>query len=262
MSDSDLQGQGFVVTGGSGHLGAPMVRSLLSGGGVVVAVARKAEGLAVLADSCGADGERLETMVGDVRSEDTVGRALELLDARQQRFAGWVNNANTAIGGGLLFSLDRDALAEVFASLADLMMMTEQVAAAMIKRDEGGGSIVNISSMYGFVSPDPHIYEQHPEFHNPPGYGVFKAGMLQFSRYAATHFAPFGIRVNSVSPGPFPDPHVQDACAFIEQLANRVPLRRVGRATEVAGAVRYLLSDASSFTTGSNIVIDGGWTAW
>lgn len=261
MNDFDLQGRGFVVTGGSGHLGAPMVRSLLRGGGVVVAVARGADGLAALADSCGADTERLETLAADVRSEDTVARAIERLDARQQRFAGWVNNANTASGGGLLFSLDRQELTEAVTALADLMMATEQVASAMIDRNECG-SIVNVSSMYGFVAPDPRTYERHPEFHNPPGYGAVKAGMLQFSRYAATHLAPFGIRVNSVSPGPFPGPRVQEHLGFVQQLERRVPLGRVGRAEEVAGAVRYLLSDASSYTTGTNIVIDGGWTAW
>lgn len=260
--ESDLQGCGFVVTGGSGHLGAPMVRSLLRDGGVVVAVARGADGLAALADSCGEDAERLETLVSDVRSEDTVDRATKRLDARRQRLAGWVNNVNTASGGGLLFSLDRQQLTEAMTALTDLMMTTERVASAMIDRDQGGGSIVNVSSMYGVVAPDPRTYEDHPEFHNPPGYGAVKAGMLQFSRYAATHLAPFGIRVNAVSPGPFPGPRVQEHSGFVQQLERRVPLGRVGRADEVAGAVRYLLSDAASYTTGTNIAIDGGWTAW
>ncbi|TVR32964.1 MAG: SDR family oxidoreductase [Nitriliruptor sp.] len=261
MSEADLEGRGFVVTGGSGHLGAPMVRSLLRAGGVVVAIARGADGLAALADSCGADAERLETLAGDVRSEDTVERAIEMVDARQQRLAGWVNNANTASGGGLLFGLDRQELTDAVTALADLMMTTEQVASAMIDRDEHG-AIVNVSSMYGLVAPDPRAYEQHPDFHNPPGYGAVKAGMLQFSRYAATHLAPYGIRVNSVSPGPFPRASVQEHRGFVQELERRVPLGRVGRAEEVAGAVRYLLSDDASYTTGTNIVIDGGWTAW
>lgn len=262
MSEPNLVEEGFVVTGGSGHLGAPMVRSLLRAGGVVVAVARGSDRLAELAASCGADADRLETVAGDVRLQETVAQAIERLDARDVRFAGWVNNANTASGGGLLFSLDRQQLTEAVTALADLMMATEQVAAAMIDRDQGGGSIVNISSMYGVVAPDARTYEHHPEFHNPPGYGAVKAGMLQFSRYAATHLAPFGIRVNSVSPGPFPNPRVQEHPGFVQQLERRVPLGRIGRAEEVAGAVRYLLSDASSYTTGTNIVIDGGWTAW
>ncbi len=261
VTGHSLVGRGFVVTGGAGHLGSEMVKVLLSSGAVVVAVARSADSLAALTESSGRERERLETLALDVRSDDVVSRAAELLEARDHPLSGWVNNANTVRGGGLLFNLSRDELAESIQSLTELIIITDQIAAKMV-HSQAGGSIVNISSMYGLVAPDPRTYAADPSFRNPPAYGVVKAGMLQFTRYAAVHLASFGIRVNAVSPGPFPSPQVQTSTTFIEELEKRVPLGRIGRAKEVAGAVEYLLSDASSYTTGANIVVDGGWTAW
>lgn len=261
VTNPNFDGHGFVVTGGSGHLGSEMVRALVQEGAVVVAVARKSEGLAELAEQCGPNRGRLEALVADVNSEGVVGQAVKRLDERGRPFSGWVNNANTAHGGGLLFSLDRRELTEAMKALADLMMITQDIASLMRERGRGG-SIVNISSMYGLVAPDPRAYATDAAFHSPPSYGAVKAGMLQFSRYAAVHLAPFDIRVNSVSPGPFPSPRVQAKSSFVRELERRVPLGRIGRAEEVAGAVKYLLSDESSYTTGTNIVVDGGWTAW
>ena len=125
-----------------------------------------------------------------------------------------------------------------------------------------GGSIVNVSSMYGMVSPQPSLYAEHERFHNPPGYGAAKAGLLQFTRYAATHLAAKGIRVNALSPGAFPSPQVQRSEGFVRALEQRVPLGRIGQPEELGGAVVFLLSDASSYMTGHNLVVDGGWTTW
>ena len=127
---------------------------------------------------------------------------------------------------------------------------------------KGKGSIVLFSSMYGSVSPDPRIYEQ-PMNVNPVEYGVGKAGIVQMTRYMAVHWGKKNVRCNCISPGPFPNPVIQEKNPqFIERLANKVPMGRVGRQEEVAGAVTFFLSDASSFITGQNLFIDGGWTIW
>ena len=103
-------------------------------------------------------------------------------------------------------------------------------------------------------------YFNAEEFANPPHYGVAKAGIIQLTRYAAVHLAAHGIRVNSISPGPFPSKEVQKNADFIETLSKNVPLGRIGKPEELLGAVIFLLSSASSYITGQNIVVDGGWT--
>ena len=128
--------------------------------------------------------------------------------------------------------------------------------------EHGGGSIVLFSSMYGSVAPDPRIYEA-PMNPNPVEYGVGKAGIQQMARYFAVHWGAQGVRCNSISPGPFPNPAIcEGQPEFIAKLAEKVPLGRVGSAGEIAGAAAFLLCDASSFITGHNLAVDGGWTAW
>ncbi|MFA6568695.1 MAG: SDR family oxidoreductase [Victivallales bacterium] len=125
-----------------------------------------------------------------------------------------------------------------------------------------GGSIVIFSSMYGQVAPDPSIYHA-PMKSNPIDYGIAKAGLNQMIRYLAVHWGPKNIRVNGVSPGPFPNPaNYKGSMDFIERLDKKVPLGRVGKQNEMSGAVVYLASDESSFTNGHIINVDGGWTAW
>lgn len=128
--------------------------------------------------------------------------------------------------------------------------------------EQGRGSIVLFSSMYGSVSPDPQVYAS-PMNPNPIEYGVGKAGIQQMARYLAVHYGQKNVRVNSISPGPFPNPTLQkDNPKFIGRLAQKVPMGRVGQAPEIAGAVGFLLADASTFVTGQNLAVDGGWTAW
>ena len=120
------------------------------------------------------------------------------------------------------------------------------------------GNIINIASMYGIVSPDPDIYvEQDP---NPMSYGIGKAAIIQYTKYAAVHLSKKNIRVNAISPGPFPNKKVQKNRTFIKELSKKVPLNRIGQPHEIVGAVIFLASDEASYITGHNLVVDGGWT--
>lgn len=145
-------------------------------------------------------------------------------------------------------------------NLTSTLVLSRAVGNTMAKR--GSGSLVLFSSMYGSVSTDPRIYEA-PMKPNPIEYGVGKAGIQQMARYLAVHYGSRGVRCNSISPGPFPNPTIQrEQPAFIERLSHKVPLGRVGQASEIAGAVAFLLGQSSTYITGQNIAVDGGWTAW
>ena len=116
--------------------------------------------------------------------------------------------------------------------------------------------------MYGMVSPDLRIYDD-PKLSNPALYGASKAALIQWSRQAACEFGPRGIRVNSISPGAFPNSSVlSERGNFVEKLSNKIPLGRVGKSSELCAPVVFLASAGSSYVNGSNLVVDGGWTSW
>ena len=123
-----------------------------------------------------------------------------------------------------------------------------------------GSSIVNVSSMYGVVAPDFKVYSESQEYLNPPHYGAAKAGIIQLTKYYASLLGENEIRVNSVSPGPFPNKTVQENSIFIKELEKRTVFGRIGLPEEVAGIFTFLMSDAAGFITGQNFIVDGGWT--
>jgi NAD(P)-dependent dehydrogenase (short-subunit alcohol dehydrogenase family) len=124
------------------------------------------------------------------------------------------------------------------------------------------GNILNIASMYGHVAPDYRLYADD-RYANPPSYGAAKAGVIQLTKYLASFLSVQKIRVNCISPGPFPFALTKlENPEFIEKLSQRNPLNRVGLAFEVKGATALLCSDAGSYMTGQNVCVDGGWSAW
>ena len=125
-----------------------------------------------------------------------------------------------------------------------------------------GSSMIFFASMYGLVAPDPRVY--HPPMNpNPIEYGVGKAGVVQMTKYLAVSWGERGIRVNAIAPGPFPSTAVQQQHPeFVDRLARKVPLGRIGRQEEIAGTVVFLAAAASSFLNGATLGVDGGWTAW
>ena len=260
LANDALVGIGIGVSGGGTHLGRAIVLALAAAGAEVVAFGRRREPLEEAAlEALGLTGN-VHVEVADQHRDEDLMRVLDRLDKEAGCVRGWVNNA-CGVEPSLLGSLERERVDNtVESTLSDVIMATEQAADRMTGQ---GGAIVNIASMYGLVSPQPSLYDAHPQFHNPPAYGAAKAGVIEFTRYAACHFAEAGIRVNCVNfvyadtdstrffTGEGHDEMVRDVKAL-------TPLRGLATADDVADAIAYLCSPQSRFVNGQTIMVDGG----
>ena len=256
----DMTGKVAIVTGGTGYLGSTNVKALQAfGAKVVVADIRAAEERWANADQTVGD----MFVACDIMSTESMKECFKTVYDKFGRIDILVNCAVVGAGYGkesqLEYMSDETFELGVHGSLSTVFRGMREIVPYM--KENGGGSIINYCSMYGLVSPDLRIYGDNPQ-KQPPNYGAAKAGVAQLTRYAAGALAPYGIRVNCVTPGPFPNPRNQDDAAFNAQLAGKTMLGRFGVNHEMAGAVVLLASDASTFMTGTNVVVDGGWTAW
>ncbi len=207
-------------------------------------------------------GEKAAFFKCDVSSTESIKACFAAVSEKYGHIDVLVNCAAYCKGHGagsrIEYMSDEDWQVGIDGSVGTVFRGTREIIPYM---KEKGGSIINIASMYGVVSPDPRIYGTSGQ-NNPPNYGASKAGVVQFTRYSGAHLAQYNIRVNAITPGPFPNPANQNDADFNKELAKKTMVGRFGHASELAGACVLLASDASSFMTGSNIIVDGGWTAW
>jgi NAD(P)-dependent dehydrogenase (short-subunit alcohol dehydrogenase family)/spore coat polysaccharide biosynthesis protein SpsF (cytidylyltransferase family) len=257
-----LERKTALVTGAAGHLGAAIAQALAAAGAHVLVNSRSAERSAALGSRLAGFGYSAEPAVFDIKDKEAVdrffagraGRPLDIL----------VNNAYAGGAGTIEVSQAADYAAsyEISVLAAHNLLVAALPGLRQAVRENGDASVINLTTMYAMVSPDRRVYDT-PQGVNPPFYAAAKAGLLQWTRYAACEFGPEGIRINSISPGPFPSPAVQSGNpAFVERLAHKVPMARIGRADEMEGPALFLASRASSYVNGANIVVDGGWTCW
>jgi len=255
-----LDGKVALVAGGAGYLGGPVCHLLASQGArVIVADLSRERGELLVTEICAASRTDAAGFVDlDIGSELSIQQAIQTTVEQAGRLDILVN-ATCATTSKRLEDLTADDFDRTLhLNLTGSFLLARAAAAHM----QAGASQVFFSSMYGEVSPDPRIYAA-PLNPNPVEYGVAKAGISQMVKYLAVHWAPRGIRVNAVAPGPFPNPTVQrDHPDFVGQLISKVPMGRIGRQDELSGAVVWLASEQSSYVTGQIIRVDGGWTAW
>jgi NAD(P)-dependent dehydrogenase (short-subunit alcohol dehydrogenase family) len=254
-----LQGKVAIVTGAAGWLGSAMSRALAEAGATLVVTSRDGEQAQAFADSLPGSGHL--GLAFEQAQTETIPAFVEEVAARLGRVDVLVNNAY----GGTAPDID-NATAEDFdnafhTGVTAYFLLAREVVHHLRQR-KAPGSIINIASMYGVVASYPSAYVDLP-VNSPPNYHALKGGVVHLTRHLAAYWAGDNVRVNAISPGPFPKPQTQEQMPeFIERLSAKVPLGRIGRPEELKGLVVLLASDAGSYITGQNILVDGGWTAW
>ncbi len=261
-----LDGNVAILTGATGYFGRVFAHALCEAGAEVLLVARSVDALDSLKNELAARSHaRVSTHAVDLRNDDALRTFVEKTTREHNKLDIIVNNAYSG-KPGTVESSDVDAFREAYDITVTAAFRLVQCLRPLLTKaghlNRSGASVINIASMYGVVSPDPEIYGDSGS-NNPPYYGTAKAGLIQLTRYLACHLASSGIRVNSISPGPFPPKALaKSAPRLYEELCRKVPLGRIGLPEELIGALLFLASDASSYVTGMNLPVDGGWTAW
>jgi NAD(P)-dependent dehydrogenase (short-subunit alcohol dehydrogenase family) len=242
-----------MVTGGGGLIGREIISGLREFGASVYAADIDREKAAGRLD------DKIKFLQLDITAEDSVNNAVDEVVGQSGRldilvncayprttdwgakfedikFASWKENVDNHLGGHFLIC---------------------RAAAEQMKK-QGGGTMINLASIYGVTAPDFSIYEGTP-MTMPAAYASIKSGIIALTKYIATYYGKYNVRANTVSPGGIFD---GQPASFVESYSRKTPLGRMGRPDEIIGAVMYLASDASSYVTGENIMVDGGWTAW
>jgi NAD(P)-dependent dehydrogenase (short-subunit alcohol dehydrogenase family) len=249
----DLRNKVVIVVGGAGLIGKEIVKGLSDFGAKVYIVDTNKKA----AEKIKAKGVKFIYL--DITSEDSIRKALSevynetkeidvLINCAYPRtrdwglkledvtFDSWKDNVNSHLGGYFLCS---------------------KVAADLMKK-KGKGVIINFASIYGVVAPDFSIY-QGTKMTMPVAYSAIKGGIIAFTKYLATYYAKYNIRANVISPGGVFNG--QDS-VFLKKYAIKTPLNRMADSKDIVGAAIFLSSGASSYITGQNIIVDGGWSAW
>jgi NAD(P)-dependent dehydrogenase (short-subunit alcohol dehydrogenase family) len=271
----DLKGRTALVTGAGGLLGRQHVAALVDAGArvVVTDIGLKQADAAIAAVKAAVSSADLVPVALDVTSQESVRAAGEDLASRGILVDILVNNAaidpKVTSAPGVMHSSRFEAFpvpqwqTEIAVGLTGAMLCSQVFGGTMAKR--GRGVILNIASDLGVIAPDQRLYRQpnvtreEEQPVKPVTYSVIKHGLIGLTKYLATYWADQGVRVNAISPGGVfnnQDP------AFVEKLTRLIPMGRMARVDEYRAAVQFLCSDASSYMTGQNMIMDGGRSVW
>jgi NAD(P)-dependent dehydrogenase (short-subunit alcohol dehydrogenase family) len=241
-----------IVTGACGQLGSCICDSFVQSGCKVIGVDVNVENNRIY---------NVDYFDLDITKKDNTNKLYEKIIEMYESIDVLINNAGVST-----FEKFEDRSEEDFDWVMDVNLKgtffgIQTFVNLFDKHNLLKGSIINVGSIFGVVSPDFRNYTDLPR-KNSEIYGATKAGVIQMTKYFAVHLAERNIRVNCVSPGGIFNPKNPQGDEFQENYAFRTPMKRMANDEEMMGAILYLASDASTYTTGQNIVIDGGLTAW
>jgi NAD(P)-dependent dehydrogenase (short-subunit alcohol dehydrogenase family) len=235
-----------VITGSNGLLGRTIINSL------------REEGVTAIGADIQFDNQTEHDFIMDITNEISVRELAEKIVTKYGRIDGWLNNAYPRTD-----DWDKkleDVTLESWRANIDMHLngyfLCCQIVLMQMKK-QGYGSLINMSSIYGVVGPDFTIYEG-TNMTMPVAYSAIKGGLVNLTRYLSAYYGPYQVRVNCVSPGGIFNNQPQ---SFIDNYNKKVPLRRMGNAKDIFASIYFLLADESSYITGHNLIVDGGWTA-
>ncbi len=245
-----------LVSGGAGpRFGSSISEALAEAGATVICASRSQERNQTFAIRMRHRGLNVLGLDLDITEKESIERLRSQVLAKVDRLDILVNSARVQVEGSFETQSCEDWLRSAQGDMVGLFAMCKAFVPAMVQ--QGRGSIINISSIYGVVANDPSLYEG-TDMLQPPNYNFVKAGMINFTRHIANYYGKKGVRANCISPGGYfnhqPEP-------FLKKYCDRVPIGRLLNHSDIQGAVVFLASDASEYITGTNLMVDGGWTA-
>lgn len=258
-----LEGRVIAVTGAAGILGTHFCKALIDSGAKVVAIDQDDEALTRLAAVVGATNE-LATYSADIRDRSQVAEVRKQAEYALGPVDGLLNNA-AAKSPNFFDPFETFPVEDwnhvMSVNLTGSVVCAQEFGGEMSRR--GRGSIVNVLSIYGILAPDQRIYEGSEylgrAINTPAIYSASKAGLWGLTSYLASYWGARGVRVNALTPGGIFSGQNE---TFVKRYSARVPMSRMGEADDLCGALVYLMSEASGYVTGQNIVVDGGLSVW
>ena len=274
-----LKDKTAIITGGTGLLGSVYTHSLLSLGASVIIIDKKIDKTKFIKNLVKEYNltkeiiNKIKFVKCDITNKKQIDKSFKKIRSNLKNLKVLINNAS------LVKQVGNDDLRDTYkpflqmkqkdwedffsVDLTGTLLVTQKCIPFMQKN--GGGSIINISSTYGILSPDQRIYESlshknsKQKIEKPIGYSISKSGVLNMTRFLATKFAEDKIRVNTLTLGGV---YANNPKSFVKSYSDKTPLRRMADKNEYAGPIIFLATDASSYMTGSNLVVDGGWSTW
>lgn len=252
----NLKGRIALVTGGAGLYGSTISSVLGESRATVVIASRNLNKCEKVAKNLRDKNLDVVAMPLDLSREDSIIALKDKIITAYGKIDILFNNAVARKGGSIKTMTAEEWEETMKVNSTALFLCSKIFIEEMVKRKSG--SVVNISSIYGIVGPDFSIYD-NTGMTAPANYSFAKGGMIAFTKYLATYYARYNIRVNCISPGGLFTNQPEE---FVKNYIKRTPLARMANKDDLKGAAVFLASDASAYITGHNLVVDGGWTIW